>query len=246
MSELFGRAGVKLSAAAATALAGKAVVFGKPRGKKIAVIETMHVVASEHLASAAASDEVLVGLLRHLAITGKRRTHTPAKLKDCFPEKCLTAFSGGLQERIQKKRWPHGIGAIRTGQSAIIFLLEDVDGLTETSSLVAKVTAARPTARGAPSPAVPYGRPGFAVAFDEAFDRLSPGRLLVKLSDLRAALPSFDRESFDRELRALRVQGRFVLDTFDGRHGEISPLDEAAAIREAGQAFVYVARRDHG
>jgi hypothetical protein len=87
-------------------------------------------------------------------------------------------------------------------------------------------------------------RSRFAPAFESAFAALSPGRLLVKLSDLRAALPEFDRASFDRGLDELRDADRYVLHTFDGRHGAITAADEAAAIREGGRTFVYVVRRE--
>jgi hypothetical protein len=84
----------------------------------------------------------------------------------------------------------------------------------------------------------------FAAAFNAAFDRLRRDRPfnLVKLSDLRRALPQFDRTQFDAGLKELRKARLFVLETFEGRHGHLSDDERSGAIREDGRLFVYAAR----
>ena len=84
----------------------------------------------------------------------------------------------------------------------------------------------------------------FSDAFDAAFDRLRGARGL----NLRAALPAwnrdmFDRDAFDRELYELRRAGRYVLHTHDGRHGPATNEQLDAAVIE-DRTFVYVARRE--
>jgi hypothetical protein len=232
LRELFAGLGADVSKAAVGELPKGTIVFGKPGGKAtVKAIAAMVVAAEEHLPKVAASDEVLLARLE--GKTGVRRAHTMATITEPLPDKPKKALADALVRRLETERWPPGVGALRTGaRQGVIFLLKDVQGLTQ--------GPARPAA------ATEKPRPNFRSAFESAFDALAPGRLLVKLSDLRAALPEFDRASFDRELNVLRDQDRFVLHTFDGRHGEISPGEEVAAIREGGRTFVYVARKDQG
>lgn len=85
----------------------------------------------------------------------------------------------------------------------------------------------------------------FADAFNAAFDRIRRDRPLnlVELSDLRRALPQFDRSQFDAGLRELRRARLFVLETFEGRHGQLTDDERSGAIHEDGRLFVYAARR---
>lgn len=92
---------------------------------------------------------------------------------------------------------------------------------------------------------MPTATATFAAEFAAAFERLRRVSHvnLVPLADLRAALPAYDRASFDRELYELRRQNLYVLDTHDGRHGKASAAQVAAAIDEGGRRYVYVCRR---
>lgn len=85
----------------------------------------------------------------------------------------------------------------------------------------------------------------FEPAFRAAFDRIlarNGGSRLVKLSDLRRALPQFDRQRFDSGLRSLRLDRAFHLDRHDGTYKTLTPDDRAAAIEEGGSVFVYAKR----
>jgi hypothetical protein len=98
-----------------------------------------------------------------------------------------------------------------------------------------------------PQPSAANGAAPFEALFDTEFERLrrQRGANLVKLSGLREALSQFAPEQFEQELSRLRRQNRYVLQSFDGRHGDLSEEDRAAAIVEADRTFVYAARRDH-
>jgi hypothetical protein len=97
-----------------------------------------------------------------------------------------------------------------------------------------------------PSPPLPCSPPAdFASAFDAAFgrlDRSSGSHNFVSLADLRPALAAWSREEFDRELRELRIAGRFELAGAESVNG-LGPEDRAAGIQEAGSLLLYVSRR---
>ncbi|MEZ4239002.1 MAG: hypothetical protein R3F59_23185 [Myxococcota bacterium] len=223
LGELFQRAEVPLGKPTVTSLARKAAVLVRNvRARSLAELEAVHVAPLPLAADAVASDEVLVGILRRLAITLKSRAHTVTELANTVPDRDKPALRKALDERARERRWPPGVGAVRGPKGPLVFLLQDL----------AVGAATEPE--------------GFAPAFDRAFERLRDqrGLNLVALSALRAALSRFPRDAFDRELNALRRADQVVLHTFDGRHGKLSPADEAAAIEEGGRRFVYAARRD--
>lgn len=87
---------------------------------------------------------------------------------------------------------------------------------------------------------------GFAQDFRAAFTRLRQAARvnLVTLSSLRAALPQYDRGTFDRELYELRRANLFVMESYDGRHGKPSAAEIAAAIDEHGRRYIYVCQRN--
>lgn len=93
-----------------------------------------------------------------------------------------------------------------------------------------------------PDPASPDPQP-FEPTFRAAFNRLlqsNGGSALIRLADLRAALPQYDRPQFDSGLRRLRQERDFLLDRHDGIYGRLTPEDHAAAIEEYGSTFIYV------
>jgi hypothetical protein len=84
----------------------------------------------------------------------------------------------------------------------------------------------------------------FAAEFSSAFASAPGARNnYVLLADLRAALPQYDRATFDLALRALRVAKAYSLDSADGRHVALTPAQRAAGIQECGDNLVYCARR---
>ena len=67
---------------------------------------------------------------------------------------------------------------------------------------------------------------------------------LVTLSTIRACFPELTRSEFDAALSDLRdVSDEWVLQSFEGRHGELTEGLSEAAITEAGRTFHYLARR---
>lgn len=224
LGELSAEAGVPLTGPIAGALAKKAAILARnARTLRRAELEAVHVAAREAVEAALHSDEVLVGLLRRRAITGKARAHTTAELANAVASRDQPGFRAALKARVEARRWPEGVGAVATARSLVVFLLEDV-------------------ARGSSAPSAA----SFARAFDAAFEQLrrERGLNLVELSALRTALGDYPREAFDRELYELRRANQFVLHTFDGRHGKLRPEELAAAIEEGGRRFVYAARRE--
>ena len=174
-----------------------------------------------------ASDELLVSLLHIRDSQTSARAHPAAKLRALLPARQRAAFAAGLAARSAENRWPSGVGAIRGERDTLIFLLEHVQN------------AAAPTGAHEAPPEE------FAAKFERAFSTLHDPLQsnLVALAPLRDRLDTFDREQFDRGLRKLREQGRYVMQTFDGRHGDLTPELEQAAIHENGRTFVYVVRR---
>jgi hypothetical protein len=172
-------------------------------------------------------DDQIVSLLQIRAARTKARAHTPATLRDMLPARHRPLFARALDQRIAAGRWPAGVGAIRSERSTLLFLLEHVQNAS----------------RGRPADAAPGD--GFAATFDRVFSELHEQRRsnLIALAALRVRLAGYDREQFDRELRKLRETGRYVMQSFDGRHGELTQELEQAAICENGRTFVYVARR---
>jgi hypothetical protein len=229
---LFEQAQVKLTPAAVRELAKRAPVYlsdlkhltpevrasalvGRPGGEQEVIT----------------GDDQIVSLLQIRAARTKARAHTPATLRDMLPTRHRPLFAKALDQRIAAGRWPAGVGAIRGERSTLLFLLEHVQNAPALAS------------RGRPAQAAPSD--GFATTFDRVFGELHEQRRsnLVALDALRARFAGYDRAEFDRELRKLRETGRYVMQSFDGRHGELTQELEEAAICENGRSFVYVARR---
>lgn len=113
--------------------------------------------------------------------------------------------------------------------------------------------AARAAAAGS-TPAASTSAPAGASAktLSDAFDTLQNRHNLVLLHDLRQALPHLSRTEFDSQLRELRVNKTFTLNSEQGpqRTGNslsagLSQAQRDAGINEAGSKFVFISRRDN-
>lgn len=242
LGALFREVGAPLDAATVRALALKVAIFARnPGDLGLDDVAELHVVTRAGAAAALASDDVLIGILHRLARGRKARAHTLAELVQAVPTHQKAAIRAALTARVKERRWPPGVGAISATRSTLVFLLADVAG--------PGITPASAPAAPAPAPApapMPVRAPPFDEAFDSAFERIQGprGLNLVSLAALRQALPAWDRDGFDRELRRLRAADRVVLHTFDGRHGKLDDAEVAGAITEGGRRFVYAARRE--
>ncbi len=186
-------------------------------------------------------DDVLVELLRQRAKHRDMDVYTFAELTRTLPDSCQKAFAAVLVDRFASNRWPAGVATVRRGKSQRCLLL--TGGLVgATASVDATVASA-----GATVVTPPSGE-AFSRAFSQAFERLRRDRPfnMVELLALRSALPGYSREQFDRGLHDLRRSGEFLLETFEGRHGALTPEELAASIREDGRVFAFATRRDRG
>lgn len=151
-----------------------------------------------------------------------------------------------IHQAIEANRLPSTIGCIRYKKNLLLFLKSDV----RPAGAAGPEPPLQPE-RGRPLPppvladaAVSRPAVDFAQSFDSAFRRLEQEAVMsnfVSLVDLRRAIP-VDRQTFDAELRKLRLAGRFTLSAAEGRHG-ISPEQQAAGIREDGALLLYVSRK---
>lgn len=81
----------------------------------------------------------------------------------------------------------------------------------------------------------------FGAAFD-ALDQKNGRTNYVFLSELRARLPQYSREEFDRGLNDLRRSRHYSLDSADGRHVRITAEQREGGLMEGGANLVYVAK----
>ncbi|MDC0677569.1 hypothetical protein [Sorangium atrum] len=229
-------------------------------GKKKPAPSATLVLLAEDLEAIAQSDRLL-----EVQLQSARTADAPAVDLAQLPKGLVTplgrAFKAALAQRITERRLPRTIGAL-LGKKPLFFFLADAvlpaAGAPARPAAIATDGADRPTADGhgssAPSSAGSSAQSGpgapaisFADRFDAAFSSLdrASGRLnYVTLHALRAALPDIPRDTFDKELGALRRQRRYSLDPSDGRHHQMAEAERDAGIVEGGNLFVYVARRD--
>lgn len=187
-------------------------------------------------------DDLLVELLRQRARHRAMDVYTFAELTRTLPDSCQKAFAGVLVDRFASNGWPAGVATVRRGKSQRCLLL--TGGLVGATAATVGATAAS----AGPTVVTPPSGEAFARAFSQAFERLRRERPfnMVELLALRSALPGYSREQFDRGLHDLRRSGEFLLETFEGRHGSLTPEELAASIREDGRVFAYATRRDRG
>ncbi|MCE9564504.1 MAG: hypothetical protein K8U57_20895 [Planctomycetes bacterium] len=130
---------------------------------------------------------------------------------------------------------PTGVGCVllsdgKAGGQNVFFSLEHLRAVRSAASPSAEST--------------PRVTDDFATAFDAAFARIDRERgsnNFVSLVNLRSALPSVSRETFDAGLQQLRRERRYVL-TSDERYDGLTPEQQAAAIREEGEFLLHVSR----
>lgn len=145
-----------------------------------------------------------------------------------------------LEDTFAKESLPAGFGAVKRNRT---WLFVRVDHFVRGASL-GQGRAPGPDATG---PAPSGSAVGFGAAFDAAFDELDAmhrGLNFVKLKDLRDALSAWDRETFDAELRRLRVEQRYDLVPNEGTHMRLTEEERAAGIVEAGSRLVICRRVD--
>jgi hypothetical protein len=195
---------------------------------------------AEDVAHLAASPLLLEVLLR--------RVRTPdnqvCTLKE-VPKKAAPSLQAALKEavtrRIETRTLPSTVGCLLQKNGPLLFLMEDLNTGRQPTQEAPKPAAANTPALPAPPAAA---SPEFARAFDEAFRRLEQRARVanfVSLVDLRREL-SYDRQTFDAELRRLRLAGRYTLSAAEGRHG-IPAGEQEAGIPEDGALLLYVSRR---
>jgi hypothetical protein len=101
-----------------------------------------------------------------------------------------------------------------------------------------------PRGDGNPTTVSGAGTTDFARAFDAAFEQLDRARgshNFVNLVDLRRAFP-VDRQTFEAELRQLRLARRYTLSAAEDPRG-ISPEEQDAGIPEDGALLLFVSRK---
>jgi hypothetical protein len=148
-------------------------------------------------------------------------------------------MESSLRQKVQARSLPPTVGCLLQKKKPVFFLTSDVIGGS------ARSVEAVATRDGAPQPAVTAGLANFAALFDEAFRRLEANQRTgnyVSLKDLRAALPAFDRITFNAELRKLRKARLFTLSAAEGRQG-ITPEEQEAGVVEDGALLLYASRR---
>jgi hypothetical protein len=179
--------------------------------------------------------------------TASTQAFSVADLKRKAAKRVQKAFQDAVHRHIEQDTLSPAVGWISIRGSKKLFLLADLHrGRSpdkETGRQGDKETKREEAASVSLSPCLHVSLSDFAVAFDEAFQRLDrqAGRHnFVSLVELRRAL-TVPRETFDAELRQLRQAGRYSLSAAEGRHG-ISSEERDAGINEEGSLLLFVSR----
>jgi hypothetical protein len=219
----------------------------------VALVEDLELLAGSHL--------VLEFLLRTLR-TSSNQAFSVAQLKAKTSSKLQKPLQAALDRQIEENRLPPTVGWITVNRSKKLFLLTDVRLARDCDGQVPWPFGS--SARAAPGPGISeqvHDQEGseslleqevfsdsqqvpFAQAFDRAFqelDRQGGGPNLVSLVDLRRAL-AVSRETFDEELRRLRLSGRYGLSAAEGRFG-LRAEEQQAGVLEDGTLLLYVSRK---
>ncbi len=194
------------------------VVLALPREKDtpLALAEDQELLASSPLLWQAL-------LNRARSESDKEQAFDGAALEKKLAPPLKEPFRRTLDRGVRSRSLPAGVGFLLHKKKPILFLLRDVEANVGRASTAA---------------------PDFARQFDAAFERLDRQggtHNLVSLVELRRAVPS-DRNTFDVELRRLRVTGHYTLKLAEGRDG-ITPEEQAAGIPEDGKLLLYVSRK---
>lgn len=220
----------------------------RPRGPTL-------VFRAERLETVAASGRCLRLALSYLR---KKSTHlhSVGEVKAAFKSRPLKkAFGASLQRALKTATLPIGVAAVlRRGHFYLLLQDDLLASPLKSTSTPQNAAISQPTrAQTIVSQAiVPKARRTYAVdsrfadAFDRAFnsiDARTGGRNFVKLIELRRALATYPRPSFDEQLNALRRAGRYSLDAAEGTHDRTTSEEREAGIIEAGRRLLYCARR---
>ncbi len=171
--------------------------------------------------------------------TADHQVLTIAELKSKVAPALKQLMESALCRKVQARSLPPTLGCLLQKKKPVFFLICDVRGGT------AGPGEASTACDGAPQPAAAADRADFAQLFDDAFRRLEANQRTgnyVSLKDLRAALPAFDRVTFDAELRKLREARRYTLSAAEGRQG-ITREEQEAGVVEDGALLLHVSRR---
>jgi hypothetical protein len=238
VGELLNKEGKPLNLEAAKKIKSPWKVLGQClKTYPVDVVMGFHVVPHDREEKALERDDVLVRLLEQKARCVKTNVQDFAGLAAILPKARKATLRAMLERREESRRWPAGVGRLQGSRGPLLFLFDHVVGVPQQTRRGPLIAVEEPRTNG-----------DFARAFKEAFDRLRRDRPfnMVELAALRQALRSYSREQFDQGLHALRKSREFVLETFEGRHGSLSPEELAAAVREDGRIFAFAARRDNG
>jgi hypothetical protein len=169
--------------------------------------------------------------------TAANHAFSIADLKKKLTGKLQAPFAEAVQQRIQQRMLPLGVGWILVKNTKRLFLAGDVH-----ITLVEKDEEKSPPPL--PAPQLERAPLAFSEAFDQAFarlDRAAGGHNFVSLADLRPTL-DVERAVFDAGLREMRRAGQYTLSAAEGRHG-LGEAERAAGVTEDGTLLLYVSRR---
>ena len=242
VGELFECASLKVTPARARQLAKVAPVFIADLSKTVVATKAF-VGRPGKVEEALESDGLLLSLLELPHVKGnKARAHTKSQLRDMVAKPFRTQWAKVLNERFASGRWPIGVGMICSRSSELVMLLDDVVGAQSSPP-----RDERPATVPDPPRRDLVDVREFEALFEDAFRsiRRRERTPLVELVALRKMLPQYPKSDFDQCLRAMRQRSqRYVLETFDGRHGRLGSEAREAGISEGGNLYVYVARRE--
>lgn len=211
------------------------------KGKKFPVLPEAPVYRASELDRPEVLGHVLQFILSQIQ-TRKCQAFSAADLGKKIRGLAGTKVRKALESALGADRLPPGLGAIQRN-TMVFFRLEDLITGRGVGGQVGPETTSDRKDTGRSSTRVSIS--DFRKHFDAAFDDLDQaGRNLnfVKLSALRTALPEFEREAFDAGLRALRIEGRYDLNSAEGTHGQLTREEREAGIVEAGTRLVYCQR----
>jgi hypothetical protein len=182
---------------------------------------------------------VLVALLKGAAET-KTQALSVTKLRDKLTERLKKPFQAAIKRAIERRSLPPEVAWILINNAQSLFLTSALQPASPSPVVRTDGQANAPHRGFRDAPHL------FAAAFRATFDRLdreNRSANIVRLLDLRRALPQFDREQFDAGLRRLRLDDEFTLSGHEGRHGPLTDEEREAGVREAGSLLVYASRR---
>ncbi len=201
----------------------------------------------EDIPRLAASDDLLLFALE-LAASGNQKLFTPAMLKVHLAGSgdLNKIFKQTLDARLKEDALPEGVGYLpKDARTNYLFRLADIRPARSAKMAEASAANASAMKTQVPDSPQPGGNSDFAAKFADAFarlDREGGSHNFVKISDLRRALPEFDRSAFDRGVWQLRKERKFTANSSDGNYEQLSPEDRAAGIREGDSLLIYISR----